>query len=143
MRGEARWREPDALAAVLLDAAETGDATASSLVRGHGEALAAYALAAARHVGISADAEFGVALVGGLFRHHGRLLRDATLDAVRAAAPMAHEVKPSLEPVAGALLLAFDAAGIDVDASIDARLRDTLPAAPIYETHPTAISSAR
>lgn len=138
MRGEGRHGEPAALAAVLLDAAESGDGTALAIVRAHGASLGAYALATARRVGITADSAFGVALTGGVFRHRGRLLRDATLEAVRAGAPRAHEVKPSLEPVAGALLLAFDAAGIAVDGAVDARLRETLPAAALYETHATA-----
>ncbi len=138
MRGERRLDEPAALAAVLLDAAESGDETAVSIVRAHGASLGAYALATARRVGIAADSVFGVALTGGVFRHRGRLLRDSTLEAVRAAAPRANEVKPSLEPVAGALLLAFDAAGIAVDGAVDERLLATLPAAALYETHATA-----
>jgi len=137
MRGPGRWREPDALAALLLDAAEARDPTALAIVRGHGAALGAYALAAARRVGIG-DEPFGLALTGGVFRHVGHELRDATVAAVRDGAPLVREVRASLEPVAGALLLAFDAAGIELTPDVDDRLRATLPAAELYETHRAA-----
>jgi N-acetylglucosamine kinase-like BadF-type ATPase len=140
-RGPARWTEPAILAPVLLDTAEAGDATAVAIVRGHGVALGTYALAAMRRVG-AVDQPFGVALTGGVFRHPGRLLRDATIAAVLAGAPLAHEVVPSVEPVAGALLLAFDAAGIEVAGDVERRLRATLPEAALYETHPSAVAAA-
>jgi N-acetylglucosamine kinase-like BadF-type ATPase len=139
-RGPARWAEPAILAPLLLDAAESGDPTAVAMVTAHGAALGTYALAAARRVNATAG-PLGVALTGGVFRHPGRLLRDTTFAAVRAGAPMAHEVVPSLEPVAGALLLAFDAAGIEVAGAVEDRLRRTLPAAALYETHPSTIAA--
>jgi N-acetylglucosamine kinase-like BadF-type ATPase len=138
-RGPERWTEPAILAPLLLDAAEAGDPTAVQIVRRHGEALGTYALAAARRVGATAG-ELAVALAGGVFRHHGRVLRDATLAAVRDGAPLANDVVPDLEPVAGALLLAFDAEGIDVDGAVSARLHATLPAAALYETHPAPVT---
>jgi N-acetylglucosamine kinase-like BadF-type ATPase len=140
-RGPARWAEPAILAPLLLDAAEAGDPTAVAIVTSHGAALGTYALAAARRVG-AADGPLGLALTGGVFRHPGRLLRESTFTTVRAGAPLAHEVVPSLEPVAGALLLAFDAAGIEVAGAVEQRLRATLPAAALYETHPSAMAAA-
>jgi N-acetylglucosamine kinase-like BadF-type ATPase len=140
-RGPARWAEPAILAPLLLDAAEEGDPTAAAIVTSHGAALGTYALAAARRVD-AAEGPLGVALTGGVFRHPGRLLRDSTFGAVRAGAPLAHEVVPSLEPVAGALLLAYDAAGIEVAGPVKQRLRATLPAAALYETHPSAMAAA-
>jgi N-acetylglucosamine kinase-like BadF-type ATPase len=138
-RGPERWAEPAILAPLLLDSAEAGDATAVAIVRAHGTALGTYALAAARRV--EADrGELEVALTGGVFRHAGRLLRESTLDAVRAGAPLARDVAPDLEPVAGALLMAFDAAGIDTEGDVAARLRATLPAAALYETHPLSVT---
>jgi N-acetylglucosamine kinase-like BadF-type ATPase len=139
-RGPARWAEPAILAPLLLDAAEDGDPTAASIVRQHGLELGTYALAAARRVGV-ANARLGVALTGGVFRHPGRLHREATIAAILAGAPLAHEVVPTLEPVAGALLLAFDAAGIEVAGLVEKRLRATLPAAGLYETHPAAVGA--
>jgi len=44
------------------------------------------------------------------------------------------EVVPELEPVVGALLLAFDAAGLAMDDARLARLVATLPDAALYET---------
>jgi N-acetylglucosamine kinase-like BadF-type ATPase len=140
-RGPERWTEPAILAPVLLDAAEDGDATAMTIVREHGLALGTYALATARRVD-AAGGPLGVALTGGVFRHPGRLLREATVAAVLAGAPLADEVVPNLEPVAGALLLAFDAAGIEVAGAVERRLRATLPAAALYETHPSAVAAA-
>jgi N-acetylglucosamine kinase-like BadF-type ATPase len=138
-RGPERWTQPAILAPLLLDAAEDGDPTAVTIVRAHGAALGTYALAAARRV--AADrSELEVALTGGVFRHPGRLLRESTLEAVRAGAPHARDVVPDLEPVAGALLLAFDAAGIDTEGDVGARLRATLRAAALYETHPTSVT---
>jgi N-acetylglucosamine kinase-like BadF-type ATPase len=137
-RGPHRWTEPAILAPLLLDAAEDGDATAMAIVRAHGEALGIYALAAARRVGAT-TAELAVALAGGVFRHPGALHRQAMLAAVRRGAPLAHEVRRDLEPVAGALLLAFDAAAIDVDGDVAARLHATLPEAALYETHPRSV----
>jgi hypothetical protein len=99
------------------------------------------AVAAARRVR-AADHALGIALTGGVFRHPGRLLREATLATVAGGAPLAREVIPELEPVAGALLLAFDAAGIEVAGEVEQRLRATLPAAALYETHPAAMSAA-
>jgi N-acetylglucosamine kinase-like BadF-type ATPase len=133
-RGPGRWREPAVLAPVLLDTAEDGDPTAIRIVRDHGAALGREALAAARRVGIG-DEPFGLALMGGVIRHPGRALSDAITDAVRAGAPRVRVVTPGLEPAAGALLLAFDVAGIAVDDQVQARLHASLPAAALFETH--------
>ena len=121
------------LARVLLDTAEAGDPAAIEIVRQHGQALGRYALAAARRVGI-ADGGFPLALAGGVFRHRSRLLSDALLEAARADAAEVSVVWPDLPPAAGALLLAFDGAGIAVDATVDARLRSTLPPDAIFDT---------
>jgi N-acetylglucosamine kinase-like BadF-type ATPase len=133
-RDPARWREAHTLAPVLLDAAEAGDRTASDIVLAHGNALAAMALAASRRVGIDPTAPFALALAGGLFRHHGSMLRDALRSSVLAGAPGAREIQPAFEPVTGALLLAFDAAGIPIDDGVLARLRATLPGDALFDT---------
>ena len=138
-RGPERWTEPASLAPLLLETAEAGDATAAAIVRAHGAALGTYALAAARRVGATTS-DFGVALAGGVFRHPATLLREATFAAVRAGAPQARAVSPDLEPVAGALLLAFDAAGVDTEGDVAAALHATLPAPALFETHPTSVT---
>jgi N-acetylglucosamine kinase-like BadF-type ATPase len=133
-RGPGRWRGARTLAPLLLDVAETGDPAAVAIVDEHGHALGRMAAAAARRVGIEDGAPFDLALAGGLFRHHGARLRAGVLAAVRERAPGVREVVPELEPVVGALLLAFDAAGLAMDDARLARLRATLPDAALYET---------
>src|SRR3954471_23136914 len=105
-------RDPAMLAWILLEEADAGDPAARSIVGEHGASLGATALAAARQVGIDLGSAFRLALGGGVFREGRRSLRDATVDTVRADAPAVEVVKPELEPAAGALLLAFDAAGL-------------------------------
>jgi N-acetylglucosamine kinase-like BadF-type ATPase len=134
-RGPDRWREPAVLASLVLDAAEAGDATAIGIVTEQGRSLGRHAFAAARRVGI-ADLPFPLALSGGVLRHPGRLLRETVVDAVRAGAPGAWSVQPTLEPAAGALLLAFDEAGIAVDGEVERRMLETLPPDTLFETHP-------
>jgi N-acetylglucosamine kinase-like BadF-type ATPase len=128
-----RWRAIDALAPVLLDTAASGDAVALALVQEHGASLGRTAVAAARRVGIGAE-PFDLALAGGLFRHPATDLGTAVADAVREALPAVHVIRPDLEPAAGALLLAFDAAGIEVEDGVAARLHETMPAARLFDT---------
>lgn len=125
------------LAHVLLDAAEEGDQTALDLVRRHGAALGRTALAAARRVGIRDD-RYTLALAGGVLRHPGAVLRESIVATVRAEAPGVVVAESRLEPAAGAVLLALDAAGIPVDATLVGRLRDTMPSSAMFDTHPAA-----
>jgi N-acetylglucosamine kinase-like BadF-type ATPase len=133
-RAPTRWRGAHTLAPVLLDAAEDGDAVATDIVRSQGVALGAWALGASRRVGIDPAEPFAVALAGGLFRHRGSMLRDAVLATIAAGAPGARPTTPAFEPVHGALLLAFDAAGIPVDDGVLARLQATLPGDGLFDT---------
>ena len=133
-RGPGRWRGARTLAPVLLDVAERGDTAAIAIVEEHGRALGGMAAAAARRVGIEDRTPFDLALAGGLFRHHGARLRGAVLAAVRERTPGVREVMPEHEPVAGALMLAFDAAGIALDEACLRRLRSTLPEGAFYDT---------
>lgn len=125
----------------VMDAAERGDATATAIVREHGVALGETALAAARRVGID-DGRFSLALAGGVLRHAGDALRETIVATVLADAPKATIVQPMLEPAAGALLLAFDAARIPVTDDIADRLRSTFPPAELFDTHRVAAGPA-
>lgn len=138
-RGPDRLRDPAILAPVLLDAAEAGDSTAVAIVTGHGASLGRYALAAARRVGIE-EGPFDLALMGGVLRHPGALFRSSIADAVVAGAPQVRVVNPVLEPAAGALLLAFDAAGLAVEGEIERALLDSLPPDTLFETHESPIA---
>jgi N-acetylglucosamine kinase-like BadF-type ATPase len=129
-------REQSSIAPVVLDAAEGGDAVAASIVRAHGTDLGLSAVAAARRVGIEGSA-FTLALTGGVLRHDGRLLREALTEVVHDSSPEAKVIQPRLEPAAGALLLAFDAAGVHVHRGVKARLRSTMPSPALFDTRPT------
>jgi N-acetylglucosamine kinase-like BadF-type ATPase len=126
-------REHGSIAPIVLDAAEAGDEVARAIALDHGSQLGRVASAAARRVGIEGTA-FTLALAGGVLRHAGRTLRDALVGEVLATSPDAQVIQPALEPAAGALLLAFDAAGIRVDEAIGARLHATMPAAELFDT---------
>jgi N-acetylglucosamine kinase-like BadF-type ATPase len=133
-RGPRRWAGARTLAPLLLDAAEDGDPAAIAIVEEHGRALGRMAAAAARRVGIEDGSPFELALAGGLFRHAGSRLRDAVVAATAERAPGVRLVVPELEPAVGALLLAFDAAGLATDDAVLARMRGSLPDAALYDT---------
>lgn len=118
----------------LLTVADAGDGTARRLVADHGRALGEYALAAARQVGFDPHDRVPLVLAGGVFRHPGRLLARALVERVHRDLPLACPIRPRLEPVAGAVLLAFDAAGLMPDGAIRSRLAATLPPDSLYAT---------
>lgn len=133
----ARLREPGPpvaqLARVLLDEADGGDPTARQIVSEHGAELGDFALVAARRVGLD-RAPFTLVLAGGVLRHACDLLPAALIDRVRAAVPGVRPVVNRLEPAAGALLFALEAAGVTFDAALVARLEASLPPAALFET---------
>lgn len=129
-------RDPAALAWIVLEAADAGDAAALAIVTQQGVELGRTALAAARRVGIEPADPFGLALTGGVLRHPGSGLRDAIVRTVVDGAPRVELLGPPPEPAAGALLLAFDAAGIAVDGPLLGRIRLGLEAVDLFDTHP-------
>jgi len=124
-RGIANRRDPAVLAPVLLEVAGAGDPAAREIVARHGASLGRTALAAARRVGIPLDGAFPVALTGGVLRHPSAVLPDSIAAEIRSSAPDAAIVRPDVEPVVGALLLAFDAAGVAVTPWVVDRIRET------------------
>ena len=121
------------LARVLLDVAATGDPVAHGLVAAHGAALGDYALVAARRVGLE-NGPFTLVLAGGVLRHPSGVLPQALVERVRAGAPGVRPVISRFEPVVGAVLLALEDAGVNVDAALLDRLAATLPPAALFET---------
>jgi hypothetical protein len=73
-------------------------------------------------------------LAGGVLRRPVRLLHDALIARVRSSSPEVLMVDTPFEPLVGALLLAFETAGITVDGSLMARLTPTLPPAAFFAT---------
>lgn len=129
-------RDPAALAWIVLEAADAGDEAATAIVIQQGVELGRTALAAARRVGIEPTDRFGLALTGGVLRHPGTGLRDAIVRTVLDAAPRVELLGPPPEPAAGALLLAFDAAGIAVGGALLDRIRLGLESVDLFDTHP-------
>ena len=122
------------LAPALLDEADRGDPVAREIVAAHGAALGDYALLAARQVGLE-RAPFHLVLSGGVLRHPTHLLREALIARVAASVPGVQPVAACLEPAAGAILLALDAAGVNADAALRQRLAASLPEAALFSTH--------
>jgi N-acetylglucosamine kinase-like BadF-type ATPase len=136
-RSVAPRRDPAVLTPILLDVAAAGDPGAAAVVTEHGADLGRTALAAARRVGIGVGREpWTLALTGGVLRHGGATLRTAIVETVRAEAPDVEVVTPALEPAAGALLLAFDAAGLATGSAVRDRIAEGLASASLFETHP-------
>ena len=135
MTARVRPPTPDlgGLARVLLDEATAGDPLATRLVTQHGHALGDYALVAARHVGLE-HTDFTLVMAGGVLRHPSPVLRTALVERVRAAVPGVRPVLSPLEPVAGAVLLALEAAGVLIDLPLLERLAATLPPATLFAT---------
>ncbi len=126
------------LAPALLDEAAAGDPAARAIVVAHGSALGEYALAAARRVGLDRS-PFMLSLSGGVLRHPAPQLREALIERVRAAVPGVQPVLSRLEPVAGAVLLALEAAGVTVDDALLERLAGSLPPASLFRTDDTRL----
>ena len=130
---DSAYAKVGSLSKVLFDTAHAGDPTAHALVRKHGEALGGYVLAAARRVGIE-KLPFTLVLTGGVLRHPSRLMPEALIARVQVEAPGANPVYSIFEPAVGALLLAFEAAGITVDEPLLERLAATLPQSSLFAT---------
>lgn len=121
------------LSKVLFDTAVVGDATATRIAQEHGTSLGDYVLAAARQVGIE-RVPFTLVLTGGVLRHPSRIMPEALIAQVQKTNPNVTPVYSVFEPAVGALLLAFEAAGIPTDEPLLERLTATLPASSLFAT---------
>ncbi|MCC5806738.1 MAG: hypothetical protein JJU00_10465 [Opitutales bacterium] len=101
-------RDVAALAVVVIEQAEGGDAVAAAILDRGADELAHLVLAAARRVPFPVPCP--VALCGGLTEFP--LYRNRVLAALERECPAAHPVQPRLPPVGGAVLLAMRRAGI-------------------------------
>jgi N-acetylglucosamine kinase-like BadF-type ATPase len=114
------------LPGVLLDAVAAGDAIAIAVVDRVSTAMSEFAIVAARKAGLPRPSP--LVLAGGVFRHSCTALADA----IAAGVPGAEIVRATHEPAVGALLLAFDQAGLVPDI---ARLEASFPSAELFATH--------
>lgn len=110
-----------AMAPLVFETAEAGDAVAQQVIRYAGGELGANALAIARRLGLL-DEPFDLVLAGGVFRSQSPILLDAVLEPVRACAPEVQPVLLHTAPVAGSALLAMDADGVEVSTQTQERL---------------------
>lgn len=96
----------------VLDEAEAGDPVARGIVEDVGRRLGDFAHVCAERTG-QLGAPFPLVLCGGVLAHPSTLLRSALGERV----PDGVAVYPELDPVAGAVLIAADRAGVSLDAS--------------------------
>lgn len=94
------------LCPVLLQLAHEGDAVALSIVRKGGRRLGDQARVSAARVGLEVKGATLV-LTGGVLQHPTSVLVDAIVEQLPGAVP----IRPKVQPLVGALLLAYDALG--------------------------------
>jgi N-acetylglucosamine kinase-like BadF-type ATPase len=125
-RREARHpTEASVFAPAVLGEAARGDAVARGIVLEQGRLLGEIGAAAARIVGL-AGRPHPLVLLGGVLRGEGAdLLRTEITTRIPDGVP----AETRFEPAAGALLMAFDAAGVDAD---EDRLHETFPSAALF-----------
>ena len=131
--GEVSQADRLVLPPLVFEASTAGDAVASEIIVRHGVALAEYATALIRRFDM-APLDFEVVLAGSIFKGKGPLLVDTVTQGIHRVAPRAQIVRARFEPAVGALLLAFDACGIAVDAAVYHNLEETAPPPSFYAT---------
>jgi N-acetylglucosamine kinase-like BadF-type ATPase len=109
-RGRPGMSELMRMTPVLLDVADEGDPVAAEIVAEAGRVLGEEARVAARRVGLEL-AGTAVVLSGGVLSHPSDLLADHVMARLEGAVA----VRPPVPPVFGAVLLAVDRAGVDLD----------------------------
>jgi len=129
-------REQDDLPYVaheLIDVAEAGDEVARSIIEHAGRELGANANLVAKHLGFTGS-DYELVLAGGLFRSATRILVDPLVAVVRTVSPDVKPIRLVRPPVVGAVLLAFELAGVPVEETaadlIFSGLDDSLLASP-------------
>ncbi|MDP9241922.1 MAG: ATPase [Actinomycetota bacterium] len=130
-------REQDDLpyvASEVMEVAESGDEVAREIVERSGRELGRNAALVATQLGMQ-DTEFELVLAGGLFQTKTRLLVDPLFAAAREGAHRARVVRVSMPPVVGAVAMARERAGLEVDESVMGRIaagmNEPLRAAPM------------
>ncbi|MDG0811640.1 N-acetylglucosamine kinase [Cohnella rhizosphaerae] len=121
-------RPPLRLAKLLFEAAEGGDAASQAILRKQGDELGRQAAAIIRRLGMTNET-FDVVMAGSILtRGKGHFVHAEIRRAAAAAAPNASVVKLAVEPVVGALWMAFEA-----DGPLPEAARETLKDAAEFE----------
>ncbi|MBB6669833.1 N-acetylglucosamine kinase [Cohnella nanjingensis] len=124
------------LAKLVFEASVQGDAVAQDILRVQGKELGKSAVAVIRRLGMEAEA-FDVVLAGSIVtRGKGDFVHAEIRRAVAPVAPNASVVKLEIEPVVGALWMAFEAEGKPLPAHVYERLRGVSD----YQTISSSIS---
>jgi N-acetylglucosamine kinase-like BadF-type ATPase len=115
------------LAPLVFEVALAGDAVAQEIVVRTGTEIGHIAGSLLHRMQMHRE-PCEVVTGGSIFKAVGPLLMDAANLALHRLAPLAFFTKAEVEPVVGALLLAFELHGREVDDALLANLRATLPA---------------
>jgi N-acetylglucosamine kinase-like BadF-type ATPase len=107
----------------LADEACKGDAPAVAVSWRGGRELGERAATVIQRLGMQGEA-VKIVLAGGLFRTHNPVLLEALEETVLATAPQACLTQLNAPPVAGSVLLAMDAAGINIPQEVHQRLAE-------------------
>lgn len=108
---------------LVAQVAVDGDEVARAILERAGNSLGGSAAAVIRRLEMQDD-EFEIVLSGGMLRGASEDVRVALEAVVRPEAPRATFVRLRTAPVVGAVLLAMEAAGLDVDAALHERLAE-------------------
>lgn len=115
-----------ALVPLVFEAAYAGDQVAQELLVRVGTEVGVTANAIIQRLGLE-NTDVEVVLGGSIFKGKGPLLIDTVTQVVHRVAPQATIVLPEFEPVVGAVLLALENLGVEVNEGIYANLRASLP----------------
>lgn len=110
----------------VFDAACEGDEIAQNIIKKFGEEAGISANALIRRLGFENE-EFECVMAGSVFKGKGTLMMDTVRNTVLQVAPRAHVITPRYEPVVGALMLAFEAVGIQIEGELERRLDSSVP----------------
>lgn len=114
------------LVPLVFEAAYAGDQVAQELLMRVGTEVGVTANAIIKRLGLE-NTDVEVVLGGSVFKGKGPLLVDTVTQVVHRVAPRATIVLPEFEPVVGAILLALENLGVEVNEDIYANVRASLP----------------
>ncbi len=120
-----RVYEVASMAPIVMDAARDGDPASQRILRGALEELEALALAVIRGLEMEGE-EFELALVGGVFEAED-LMADPLGGRISSQIPGCKVIKPRFKPAVGAVLMALNAVGIEVNEAILESIEASLP----------------
>lgn len=115
------------VAPLIFEAALDGDGVAQAIVERAGAEIGLAASTLLQRLNMHRE-PCEVVTGGSVFKGVGPLLIDAATLALHRLAPLAAFMRPRVEPVVGALLLAIELHGWLADPALLARLHETLPA---------------